>query len=673
MMKNQWSDKKAAAAVRSVRRAGVPKPLADCIYASRLLGADRKLVLHGGGNTSVKAHVFDLSGMSVEGLHVKASGHDLADIEANGFTALDLAQLRRLEELNALSDIDMLAALTRAKLRPSESAPSVETLLHAFLPAPYIFHSHANAVLALTNQSNGKSIVEKICGDEVIVLPYAMSGFALAKRAAAAVRRSPGAKALVVMNHGVFTFGKTAKDAYGHMIDLVNRAENRLRSGRRNIFPAARTTPAARHTDLAPVLRGALLRHMPGGAILDFRSNKAVRAFVNGRDLSRYGQAGPVTPDHVIWTKAKPLILDIDADVGRAVDGYAAAYAGHFKKLNGRRGPKMTMRDPAPRVALVPRSGLYGIGETARSAAIAADLAETAIDVITLAEKIGRFAPASAADIFDVEYWPPEVAKLTAATRRSLEGHVVLVTGGGSGIGAETARTFRLAGAEVVVTDLNGSAAKRVAAEFGGFALQTDVTDRRSVRRAFEAAVKVYGGIDIVISNAGAAWQGEIGTVSDRVLRDSFELNFFAHQTVAQNAVRVMRAQNSAGRRGGCLLFNTSKQAVNPGKNFGPYGLPKAGTFFLVRQYALDHGKDGVRANGVNADRIRSGLLTDGMIAERSSARGLSRKDYMTGNLLGREVTVEDVAKAFLDLALSPSTTGAVLTVDGGNIEAALR
>ena len=252
---------------------------------------------------------------------------------------------------------------------------------------------------------------------------------------------------------------KTA-DAYGHMIDLVNRAENHLRSGRRIIFPAARAAPVARHTDFAPVLRGALLRHMPGGAILDFRSNKAVRAFVNGRDLSRYGQAGPVTPDHVIWTKAKPLILDIDADVGQAVDGYAAAYARHFKKFNGRRGPKMTMRDPAPRVALVPGSGLYGIGETAPSAAIAADLAETAIDVITLAEKIGRFVPASAADIFDVEYWPPEVAKLTAAPRRSLEGHVVLITGGGSGIGAETARTFRLAGAEVVVTDLNGSAAK---------------------------------------------------------------------------------------------------------------------------------------------------------------------------------------------------------------------
>ncbi|MAI10351.1 MAG: hypothetical protein CBD27_05220, partial [Rhodospirillaceae bacterium TMED167] len=462
-MKNLWSDKKAEATVRSLRRAGVPKPLADCVHASRLLGAHPKLVRHGGGNSSVKTRVSDLSGMSVEGLHVKASGHDLDGIGANGFAALDLAQLRRLEDLNVLSDTDMLAALTRAKLDPSQSPPSVETLLHAFLPAPYIFHSHANAVLAITNQPDGKAIAEKIYGGEVIVLPYAMSGFALAKRAAAAVRQSPAARGLIVMKHGVFTFGKTAKGAYGQMINLVSRAENRLRSGRKkNIFPAARITLGARQTDVAPVLRGALYRHMPGGAILDFRSNKAVQAFVNGRDLARYGQAGPVTPDHVIWTKAKPVVLNPDDDVGRAVDDYVTAYARQFQKSNGRRGPKMTMRDPAPRVALVPGSGLYGIGETAWSAAIAADLAETAIDVIASAERIGRFAPAPAADIFDIEYWPPELAKLSTAVPPPLAGHVVLVTGGGSGIGAATARAFRSAGAEVVVADQNVLAAESV-------------------------------------------------------------------------------------------------------------------------------------------------------------------------------------------------------------------
>jgi len=668
-MRNQWSDKEAAALIRFLRRTGTAKALAECIYGSRLLGARKDLVLHGGGNTSVKAETPDLSGSTVDALYVKASGHNLDGIGADGFATLDLGQLSSLESLKTLSDDDMLAALTRAKLDPSQSAPSVETLLHAFLPAPYIFHTHANAVLALTNQPDGKRLAERVLGPNVIVLPYAMSGFALAKKAAAAIRQQPEAEAVVVMKHGVFAVGDTAKGAYSRMIKLVSLAEQRLSKGRKTVFPAAKLDASLKQAEIAPALRGALAKHMRNGAILDFRTSKLVRAFVDGKDLNRYSQAGPVTPDHVIWTKAKPLILRPGIDAGKAVDRYAAAYSRFFGTLNGRRGPAMDMRDSAPRVALVPGLGLFGIGETARAAAIAADLAETNIDVISSAERIGRFAPASAKDIFDIEYWPPEVAKLKTATPLPLQGKVVLVSGGGSGIGAATAKAFRDAGAEVVVADLNLKAAEVIAKDVEGLALQADVTDGRSVRRAFESVIKVFGGIDIVVSNAGAAWQGEIGTVSDEILRKSFELNFFAHQSVAQNAVRIMRQQGV----GGCLLFNTSKQAVNPGKDFGPYGLPKAATFFLVRQYALDHGKDGIRSNGVNADRIRSGLLTDDMIAARSSARGLSEQDYMAGNLLGREVTAEDVAKAFLDLALSPSTTGAVLTVDGGNIEAALR
>ncbi len=668
-MRNQWSDKDAAALVRALRRAGAGKPLAECVYASRLLGARQDLVLHGGGNTSVKAGVTDFGGNTVDALYVKASGHDLDGIGSNGFAVLDLVQLAGLEALPALSDDDMLAALTRSKLDPCHSAPSVESLLHAFLPAPYIFHTHANAGLALTNQPDGQKLAERVFGPRVIVLPYAMSGFTLAKKAAQAARRQPDAEAVVVMKHGVFTFGGTAKEAYGRMIRLVSLAEQRLGKGRKTVFPSGKPASGTRQTEVAPVLRGAVTRHMETSAILDFRTSKAIRAYVDGKDLARYSQAGPVTPDHVIWTKAKPLILKPGADIGKAVSQYAAAYERTFEKLNGCRGPAMEMRDPAPRVALVPGLGLFGIGETARRAAIVANLAKTAVEVITSAERIGRFAPASAGDIFDIEYWPPEVAKLKASMPALPQGQVVLVTGGGSGIGAATARAFSDAGAEIVVADLSGTAASTVADEVGGLGLQADVTDGHSVRRAFDATVKAYGGIDIVVSNAGAAWQGEIGTVSDDVLRKSFELNFFAHQSVAQNAVRVMRQQGT----GGSLLFNTSKQAVNPGKNFGPYGLPKAATLFLVRQYALDHGKDGIRSNGVNADRIRSGLLTDDMIAVRSSARGLTEEDYMAGNLLGREVTAEDVAKAFLDLALSPSTTGAVLTVDGGNIEAALR
>ncbi|MCX7364691.1 MAG: SDR family oxidoreductase, partial [Alphaproteobacteria bacterium] len=263
---------------------------------------------------------------------------------------------------------------------------------------------------------------------------------------------------------------------------------------------------------------------------------------------------------------------------------------------------------------------------------------------------------------FDIEYWSLEQAKLNSAAEKPLARRIVVVTGGASGIGAATAAAFTREGAEVVVLDRDVSKAK-------GFAIACDLTDPAQVRAAFDRIAATYGGVDIVVSNAGAAWQGRIGDVDEATLRQSFELNFWAHQSVAQNAVRIMRAQGL----GGCLLFNASKQAVNPGPDFGPYGLPKAATLFLSRQYALDHGADGIRSNALNADRIRTGLLNDEMIAQRSKARGLSEADYMGGNLLGLEVTADDVAQAFVSLAKATKTTGAVITVDGGNIAAALR
>jgi NAD(P)-dependent dehydrogenase (short-subunit alcohol dehydrogenase family) len=270
-----------------------------------------------------------------------------------------------------------------------------------------------------------------------------------------------------------------------------------------------------------------------------------------------------------------------------------------------------------------------------------------------------------------MEYWSLEQAKLGAAVELPLAGQVAVVTGAGGTIGAATAKAFAAAGAEVALLDIDESAAKQQAARIGGGAraVGCDVTDAVSVRKAFAQVSEAFGGVDIVVSNAGAAWQGRIGEVDEAVLRKSFEVNFYGHQRVAQAAVNIMLAQGT----GGCLLFNVSKQAVNPGANFGPYGLPKAATLFLVRQYAVDYGADGIRANAVNADRIRSGLVTDAFIAERAQARGLSEADYLRGNLLGREVTAEDVAQAFVHQALELKTTGDVTTVDGGNIAAALR
>jgi NAD(P)-dependent dehydrogenase (short-subunit alcohol dehydrogenase family) len=314
---------------------------------------------------------------------------------------------------------------------------------------------------------------------------------------------------------------------------------------------------------------------------------------------------------------------------------------------------------------------LFGLGRSKKDARVAADLAEAAVATITDAEAIGRFESISEADMFDCEYWSLEQAKLGAAKDAPLAGQIVAITGAAGAIGAATAKAFAAAGAEAALLDLDEAAARVVAKWIGGAALAVacDVTDRNSVRTAFAKVAETFGGVDIVVSNAGAAWQGRIGEVDEDVLHKSFELNFYGHQRVAQAAVKIMLAQ----RTGGCLLFNASKQAVNPGVNFGPYGLPKAATLFLARQYALDYGADGIRANVVNADRIRSGLLTEEMIVARSKARGVSEYDYMNSNLLGREVTADDVAQAFLAQALALKSTAGVTTVDGGNIAAALR
>jgi NAD(P)-dependent dehydrogenase (short-subunit alcohol dehydrogenase family) len=318
---------------------------------------------------------------------------------------------------------------------------------------------------------------------------------------------------------------------------------------------------------------------------------------------------------------------------------------------------------------LVPNLGLFGLGRSKKDARVAADLAEAAVATITDAEAIGRFEPIGEADMFDVEYWSLEQAKVEESYQ-PLAGHVAVITGGAGAIGAATAGALAGVGAEIALLDIDedelGTSRKAIGGEL---AIKCDVTDRRSVRAAFDAVVEAFGGLDIVVSNAGAAWQAPIGEVDEDVLRRSFEINFFAHQFVAQNAVRIMLAQDT----GGALLFNVSKQAINPGADFGPYGLPKAATLSLVRQYALEYGKHGIRANAVNADRVRSGLLTPQLIASRAAARGMREDEYMTRNLLGREVTADDVAQAFLYHATALKTTADVTTVDGGNIAAALR
>ncbi|MEA5443938.1 bifunctional aldolase/short-chain dehydrogenase, partial [Cyanobium gracile] len=438
-----------------------------------------------------------------------------------------------------------------------------------------------------------------------------------------------------------------------------------------------------------PVLRGALGRAAEAAGvrphwILALRDTPLARAVSDDDRLPDWAGRGVATPDHVIRTKARPLVLPPLPPGGdgpalaawgrsleQALEAYGADYRAYFQRQNAAAGGAKKALDPLPRVAAIPGLGLVGIGKSAAEAATVADIAEAWAQTLLAAEAIGRFAPVNEADTFAMEYWSLEQAKLGKAAEKPLARQVVLVTGAAGAIGAATARAFAVAGAEVAVLDLEQEAAEAVAAACGkrALAVACDVTDPAAVQAAIAAVAAHFGGLDIVVSNAGAAWTGPMATLADADLRASFELNFFAHQSVAQAALAVFRAQGLGGQ----LLFNVSKQALNPGPNFGAYGISKAALLALVRQYALEEGEAGVRVNAINADRIRSGLLDDTMIKERSAARGLSEELYMAGNLLGAEVRASDVADAFVALARMERTTGAVLTVDGGNVAAMVR
>ncbi len=685
-MKSAWVEREAKAAVDRYGKAGVDADLALRVYSTRLLGRERKLVLHGGGNTSLKTTARDLAGAEIAVLCVKGTGADMGAIEPAGFAAVQLAPLQNLRARKTLTDKDM-ARIQRAYLiDPQAPSPSVEMLLHAFMPAKFIDHTHATAVLSVIDQADSEALCAEVFGGRLGFVPYRMPGFGLAKKAAAVFEKNPRVEGLILDKHGIFSFGDDAREAYERMIEFVTLAEARLAKNRKPVFVrAALPSKIAPMHAVAPTLRGACTLKDAGGEgahrrpILDFRTSDAILAYVNGKDLARYAGQGVITPDHVIRVKPQPLIVPAPAAAKldafktaaqKAVQKFSANYQAYFTR-NKKRARGIAMHDPLPLVVLVPGLGLFGLGASAKFASIAADIAEATVEGITDAEAIGRFAPISEADMFDCEYWPLELAKLGPRKNLPLQGQVAAITGGGGAIGAATARAFAAAGAEVALLDIEAKAAARVAKSIGGAAIAVacDVTDSKSVRAAFDAVVAKFGGVDILVSNAGAAWQGRIGEVDEATLRKSFELNFFAHQKVAQAAVKIMLAQET----GGCLLFNVSKQAVNPGVNFGPYGLPKAATLFLVRQYALDYGADGIRANAVNADRIRSGLLTGAFIKQRAKARGVSEQDYMSGNLLRREVTADDVAQAFLAQALALKTTADVTTVDGGNIAAALR
>ena len=677
-MKNDWLNKEAKQFIKKYKNLGFSKDVALRVYTSRLLGKNKELVLHGGGNTSVKTRIKDIDGKNYEVLCVKGSGWDMADIEPEGLPAVKLEPLLAMKKKKYLSDEDMVSFQKRNLINIKSPNPSVETFLHAFLPFKYVDHTHSDAILNLTNRPEGLNFCKKIFGNKVSIVPYVMPGFILAKKINEVYSKNPNINCLILMNHGIFTFADDAKEAYSLMIKYVSQAERAIKKLKvKKIKQIKNFSTKFDVNEIAPIIRGLLSENKDQKFVVNYRLNKHLKYFINGKNVRSYSSKGTATPDHVIRVKPFPLVItpkknstidEFKTTAKKAFDNYRKKYINYFsvnkKKVKG----KKVMLDTSPRVVLVQNVGMFSVGKDLNSARIAGDLTETNARVISSVEETSTYKFIPEKDLFDVEYWSLEQAKIKKP-KKLLEGNVVVITGSTGTIGFETYKMFKSYGAEVVLLDYNLKRLKDLQSKIKDLCIHCDVRNKKSVKKAFNQICEKFGGVDILISNAGTAIAGSIAEVDDKILRQSFEDNFFSHQNCASEAIKIMKRQNTNG----CLLFNISKQSVNPGKNFGPYGLPKSALLSLCKQYAVDYGSYGIRSNGVNADRIRSGLMTDKMIKNRAKARSVTAADYMKGNLLLDEVKAEDVAKAFFHLAVSKKTTGAVLTVDGGNIAASLR
>lgn len=685
-MRSQYSAADAAAC--RAKLASHDPLLADRVYTSRLLGADPSLVLHGGGNTSVKSRARDFDGRTIDVLWVKGSGWDLATIAPAGFACCRLEPLATYCRLPRMSDEEMVAALRSQMLNPAGPTPSVEALLHAHLPGRFVDHTHADAVLTLVDQPDGAALAREVWGADALFLPYVAPGFVLARRIAE-LGVTPGSPPLLVLGkHGIFAWGDTAEESYERMIRAVDAAESFV-AGRRRA-PGA-TAPSADRAarrrafvELAPVLRGALAR-MPEGQrfVLAWRDTPALDSLLGRADAESITARGCITPDHALRTRPFPAWLpdaasaaaasgdERRARVEKALSEYAERYRAYFDAHAPQSAVPLTRLDAAPRVVALPGLGIAALGATRADADIVGDLYEHTADVMLNASLLGEYQPVTLAELFEVEYWSLEQAKLKKPRAAApLGGRIALITGAASGIGHATAELFLELGAHVVLVDKNEEALARTEGELAKrFSKRiarslADVTRPDDVDAAVEQAVLAFGGLDIVVSNAGDAPSAELHTEQGTpLLEASLSLNLLSHQHLARAAARVMLAQGI----GGCLLFNASKSAFNPGPKFGPYAVAKAGLVALMKQYAIDLAPAGIRANAVNADRVRTALFSETLIQERARARGVSPDTYFRANLLERETRASDVAQAFAFLALAEATTGAVVPVDGGN------
>jgi len=650
-MKSRWNEAEAA------QLAG---PLGPRIYTSRLLGQEKSLVLHGGGNTSVKLREKDVFGVEQEVLYVKGSGADLEAINAVNFAPLPLLYLQKLARLPALSDSQMLNELNTHVLRSGAPSPSVETLLHALLPYKYVDHTHADAVLAISNAPDGEKRIREIYGERVAVMPYVMAGFRLAAHCAREFPKQANDKTLgmVLVSHGIFTFGAEARESYERMIELVTMAEDYLQKKKAwHIGLPPKPVQPVEREEIAG-LRRAISAQAGFPMVLKVNGGEKFLGFAQHPKVAELAQKGPATPDHLVFIKPVPML-------GRDAAEYAKTYRAYFER-HAARAPK-TMLDPAPRALLDPQLGFAAAGRDAREAAIIEDLYDHSIDVILRAEALGGWSGVGENHLFDIEYWELEQAKARKASAPPVfRGEVALVTGAASGIGKACADAFLRRGAAVIGLDRNPAIATQwQRADFLGVAV--DLTDTAAVDQALSKAVRAYGGVDMLVLNAGIFPKSEpLQSITVADWQRAMSVNVEAPVRILQLSHPLLRL----APRGGRIVVIGSRNVPAPGPGAAAYSASKAALNQVARVAALEWAKDGIRINSLHPDSVYdTGLWTADLLAARAKAYNMTVEQYKKKNLLRTEVASRDVAELAAEMCgpLFAKTTAAQVPIDGGN------
>jgi len=656
-MKSLWSDAEAAKF-----EAQFPGPLGARVYTSRLLGRDKSLVLHGGGNTSVKQREKNLFGEAEEVLYVKGSGWDLETIEPAGFTPVALGYVRRLAGLSKLPDPQMVNELNTHMLRAGAPPPSVETILHAILPHPYVDHTHADAVLSVSNAPRGEERIREIYGDRVVVIPYIMAGFDLAAYCAREFPKQARGNTvgMVLLSHGIFSFGADARESYERMIELVSMAERYLEKKKAWSFGFADGKAPGVKREVLAELRRAITDCAGFPVILKTNDSTKFAGFARHGELARLSQQGPATPDHLLFTKPVPML-------GRDVAFFARNYRAYFARHAPQAKEPKTMLDAAPRMVLDPAFGFAAVGRTARDAAIVEDLYDHTIDVILRAEALGGWRALDERHIFDIEYWDLEQAKLRkAGALPPFTGEVAIVTGAASGIGKACAEAFLKRGAAVVGLDRNPAIETLwQRADFLG--VTCDLTDSKAIEKSLDDAVRRFGGVDMLVLNAGIFPSSQpLQDIAAETWKQTMAVNVEAHLRVMQLSHPLLKLAS----RGGRIVVIGSRNVLAPGPGAAAYSASKAALNQLARVAALEWAKDGIRINSLHPDAVYdTGLWTEALLAARAKAYNLSVEQYKKKNLLKTEVSSKDVAELAAEMcgALFAKTTAAQVPVDGGN------